>query len=217
MQLPKQKCCNDNALLHLALKHNMTIESKYLEKGHTQMECDSMHSIIERYLRQREIHVPADYVKICKNARKCPRPFKVNYLDHTFFLNYSKPILYKSIRPGVKKGDAKVTDIHCLKYSNDGKIYFKLSFTYDFTPLPACEAKSNLSETGTVRKSKRKSNPEQQTSDVTANKNEFPQGTFPNLYDRRLCITEAKYKHLQELKLVIPSDYHSFYDQLLYK
>lgn len=74
-----------NALLHLALKHNITIESKYLEKGHTQMECDSMHSIIERYLRQREIHVPADYVEICKNARKCPRPFKVNYLDHTFF------------------------------------------------------------------------------------------------------------------------------------
>lgn len=50
------------------------------------------------------------------------------YLEHFFFKDFSKPLMYKSIRPGSKKGDAKVSDIRCLKYSNDGKIHYKLSF-----------------------------------------------------------------------------------------
>lgn len=37
-----------NALLELSMKHYVTIIQKYLEKGITEMECDSMHSNIER-------------------------------------------------------------------------------------------------------------------------------------------------------------------------
>ena len=37
-----------NALSRLSCQCNITIEQKYLEKGHTQMECDSTHSLIER-------------------------------------------------------------------------------------------------------------------------------------------------------------------------
>ena len=40
-----------NALLHIAITKQIVIEQKYLEKGHTQMEADSMHSTIERRLR----------------------------------------------------------------------------------------------------------------------------------------------------------------------
>lgn len=36
-----------NALLNLAIQKNVTIVQKYLLKGHTQMEADSMHSTIE--------------------------------------------------------------------------------------------------------------------------------------------------------------------------
>ena len=50
-----------NALLYLAMRHGIVIECKYLEKGHTQVECDSMHPIIERHLRQRDVHVPDVY------------------------------------------------------------------------------------------------------------------------------------------------------------
>lgn len=32
-----------NALLNLALEKDVTIIQKYLERGHTQMECDAMH------------------------------------------------------------------------------------------------------------------------------------------------------------------------------
>lgn len=37
-----------NALLHLSVAKKVVIIQKYLEKGHTQMEYDSVHSTIER-------------------------------------------------------------------------------------------------------------------------------------------------------------------------
>lgn len=40
------------------------------------MECDSVHSSIERKLKNREIHLPSDYVTITKEARKEPKQFK---------------------------------------------------------------------------------------------------------------------------------------------
>lgn len=204
-----------NALLHLAVKYNIIIESKYLEKGHTQMECDSMHANIERQLRQRDIHVPADYVDVCKKARKNPRPYKVTYLEHSFFKNYTKPMMFKSIRPGMKKGDAKVTDIRCLKYSDDGNIY-KLNFKDQYQLLPACEEKPKQAQ-GASRKSIRKRHDPEPSSSCSIDKvKAFREADFPSLYDSRLKITEAKYRHLQELKSTIPGDYHSFYDQLLF-
>ncbi|KAG8254785.1 hypothetical protein J6590_108141, partial [Homalodisca vitripennis] len=40
-----------NALLHLSMESNVVIEQKWLVKGHTQMECDSVHSKIESLLQ----------------------------------------------------------------------------------------------------------------------------------------------------------------------
>ena len=34
------------------------------------------------------------------------------------------------------------------------------------------------------------------------------------LYQERKKITKEKYKHLQELKMTIPEEYHEFYDNL---
>lgn len=51
-------CCNQNKnqvvanpLLHNSIKLGIEITQKYLEKGHTQMECDSVHAAIERRLK----------------------------------------------------------------------------------------------------------------------------------------------------------------------
>jgi len=48
-------CANQNrnvtlsdALLTLAKERAVTITHNYLEKGHTQMECDCVHSVIEK-------------------------------------------------------------------------------------------------------------------------------------------------------------------------
>ncbi|GFY52686.1 uncharacterized protein TNIN_16331 [Trichonephila inaurata madagascariensis] len=59
-----------NALLNFSMQNKITITQQFLEKGHTQMECDSMHSVIERALRHKTINVSADYAYLAKETCK---------------------------------------------------------------------------------------------------------------------------------------------------
>lgn len=53
------------------------------------MEVDSMHSTIERKVRNKKINIPSDYVTICKTA--CTKePYYVEYLTFDFFKLFSK-------------------------------------------------------------------------------------------------------------------------------
>ncbi|CAJ1057799.1 uncharacterized protein LOC122137067 [Xyrichtys novacula] len=86
-----------NALLRFAMEKKKPVTQKYLERGHTQMECDSVHSVIERKLRHREICIPAEYAAVIRGARVNPRPYKVRYVNHTFFKDFQQVKLCKSI------------------------------------------------------------------------------------------------------------------------
>ena len=56
MQLYPTRCV-------LAGTKGVPIIQKYLEKGHTQMECDSAHTAIERRKKHCDLHSPAQYVQ----------------------------------------------------------------------------------------------------------------------------------------------------------
>ncbi|XP_072393717.1 uncharacterized protein [Diabrotica undecimpunctata] len=163
-----------NALLNVAKLKNIKIGQKYLTKGHTQMEADSVYSQIERQVRTRSFNVPADYCDALKKARTKPKPYDVKYLNHSFFFNIEgtrKNI--KSIRPGKRCGDPCVADIVALQYQLD-LINYKLRFTQECKPLALiCNIPSiqrvNLKD-------------------------------IPKLYSERLKITKNKYNNLQELK-----------------
>lgn len=174
------------ALRHFARKHEKIVIQKYLEKGHTQMEVDSCHSRIEARLKNRHIFVPYDYVSIIKEARQTPFPYQVEYLDHTYFLNFANFGSLKSIRPGRAVGDPTVTSMKGIRYLPTGVIDFKLDFSHDWSPLPDKRG-DHLPDLG--------ESPEQ-------------------LYNEKLKIAKNKYDHLQQLKSVIPPDYHFFYDNL---
>ncbi|CAG9765947.1 unnamed protein product [Ceutorhynchus assimilis] len=53
-----------NALLNSSIQYKITIEQKYLERGHAHMKAAHMHSLIERKLQNTNIDVPADYVSV---------------------------------------------------------------------------------------------------------------------------------------------------------
>ena len=53
-----------NMLLDFAVTHKVEISQKFLEKGHTQMEVDSVHSSIESRLKNRAIYYPENYVDV---------------------------------------------------------------------------------------------------------------------------------------------------------
>ncbi|CAH2088773.1 unnamed protein product [Euphydryas editha] len=172
------------------MARNVVITQKYLEKGHTQMEVDSVHSVIERKLKNREIFLPSQYATITKEARKAPSPYEVITPDYTFFKNYGIKdyLIYESIRLGRGAGDHCVTDIKALRYNPNGTIDYKLQFSDDFVPLPR--------------------RPKKITSLINST---------PSLYESRQPISKIKYDHLQELKNVIPKDCHTFYDNLPFK
>lgn len=57
-----------NALLHLSIKYNIT--QKYLGKGHTQMECNSVHSVIERKMKKTDHYLPSQLCHLATEARR---------------------------------------------------------------------------------------------------------------------------------------------------
>lgn len=152
------------------------------------MECDSVHSTIERALKNKEIYVPYDYVTVTIQARK-GIPYVAKKSPSDFFFNYGyKPLLkYDSIRPGKVTGDAAVTDLRVLQYFG-GKILYKLDFNNEFQELPRRPKNINLSA-----------------------------ADFPKLFPGALPITDRKFKDLQDIKAVIPKDFWNFYDGLPHK
>lgn len=123
-----------NTYLDLAMKYGVTVEQKFLVAGHTQMECDSMHSLIERRI-VKDIHTPRDYIVIFESARLHPSPYKVTQVYHDDFMKLSGTYV-TNIRPGRKVGDPTVHGLRALQYLADGKIRYKLDFMSDWEDLP---------------------------------------------------------------------------------
>lgn len=184
-----------NGLSNFAVQNNKIVEQKWLEKGHTQMECDSAHAKIEKKLKNMSIFVPQDYIDITKTARKTITinktrqecPFEAVHLRHDFFLNFAnkQQLRFKSIRPGVKARDATVSNLRSMIYLPNGKIKYKTDFDEEYQDLPRKIIPFHFEE-------------------------HEPQ----KLHSNRLKLKKTKYEHLQQLKSVIPEKYHSFYDDL---
>lgn len=155
------------------------------------MECDSVHSVIERKLKNTDIHLPSDYIKITKTARSKPFPYEIKDCDISFFFNYQNNVnRYDSIRPGKATGDPTVTQIKALRYNCNGTIEYKLNFDDEYY--------SDLA----IAQKKRK------TVEIHS----------PIIYEQfhksPLKIPKSKWQDLQQLKAVLPKDCHPFYDQI---
>jgi len=118
-----RKTVLSNALLKLSIENNVIMEQKFLVKGHTQMPCDSVHSSIERTIKNKEIYLPSDYMKLTKLARKNPSPYESYSVNYSDFYDYKKLNYYKSFRPERSEGDPEVRNIRALKYDPQPKKY----------------------------------------------------------------------------------------------
>lgn len=81
-----RNCVMSNALLQYSIHKNVVIEQKFLIKGHTQMECDSAHSLIERKIKNKDIYLPSDFIRSTTEARVKPYPFEAFSLTHSYFM-----------------------------------------------------------------------------------------------------------------------------------
>ncbi|XP_014678087.1 PREDICTED: uncharacterized protein LOC106817882 isoform X2 [Priapulus caudatus] len=174
-----------NAFLNLAMKHDIRIIQKYLVPGHTQMECDSMHSTIERKLDVCEIFTPHDYVVIFQSARIRPSPYHVFEVYHDQIMKLDGGYV-QSIRPGKRAGDATVHQLRALCYCSSGEIQYKLDFneTSDWVTLP-----------------QRISIPNEPLEWVRHFEGQMP-------------LSNRKFNDLQAMKSVMPRCVHQYYDSL---
>ncbi|KAM3602808.1 uncharacterized protein V6R79_011236 [Siganus canaliculatus] len=175
---------NRNAYSELASKYGVLITQKYLVADHTQMECDSMHSTIERKIVA-DVFTPRDYVIILQTARIRPSPYHVKVLKHDEFLKLNGSYFF-SIRPGKKAGDPTVHDLRALQFRSDGKVHFKLSFSEAsvWEELPQRMQVSN----GPM--------------------------AWIRLFQCALPIKERKFLDLQSMKPIMPVECHHFFGNL---
>lgn len=123
-----------SALSDFAFEKKVTIQQLFLEKGHTMMEADSVHSTLEHYFYP-PINSPSDYVARMRMARP-HQPYNIKVLDYKFFKSYEQTTNISSIRPGKRVRDPTVTDLRIIKYLPDGKIYYSLDYSENFKELP---------------------------------------------------------------------------------
>jgi hypothetical protein len=89
-----------SALRDLSVRRKIVIQQIILEKGHTMMECDSIHSTLDGIFKRSLIYTPENYVTIMRLARR-KQPYDVKHVTHEFFRNYDAlPGNIKSLRPG---------------------------------------------------------------------------------------------------------------------
>lgn len=65
-----------NALLHLSIKYKIDITQNYLEKGHTQIESDSVHSVIEGKMKKTDYYLTSQLCNLATETRKHPFPYE---------------------------------------------------------------------------------------------------------------------------------------------
>lgn len=154
------------------------------------MECDAVHSLIERNLKNREITLPYDYITKTREARQKPTTLIAEILTHEIFKNYNNKDLmrYRSIRPGRCTDDPTVNNLRELHYFSEGTIGYKIKFSDQIRTLP-------------------------QRSKEIDGFNYVLKGLFQD----QLKISAQKFSQLQDIKSTLAPEFHGFYDSLQFK
>ena len=128
------------AMLHNFVQSNTSVTSinqKCLESGHTQMEVNSVHSVIERAKKDTDVFIPRDWINIIRQAEKT-NPYLVTLLTHDDFKDAKYFVAdqkcnFKILAAGKKIDWRQVRWIRVTKGSNE--IQFKYDMTGDWMTI----------------------------------------------------------------------------------
>jgi len=108
--------------------HIDIIEQKFLVPGHTQMECNNLHSVIEHVQRYQKIYVPNDWLNVMTSTmRKHPYQteqfFCGDFDDLKAYCPTGKLTVAESLSTGWK--------IRCIRVSkaSPGTVFYKTDFS----------------------------------------------------------------------------------------
>lgn len=178
------------------LSHLNRVELKFLESGHSHMECDSMHSAIESAKKNKSAYTMTDWIRIFQSARsikkhKIQSEYQVHLLKFSDFYNLQE-LASSTIKNRNRDefGD-KVSwlKIKCLKFEKQlpATFFYRYDHTSDYK-------KVNVAGRGSSKKS----------------------ATLKSAYNNLLPISSAKKADLVKLcdSRLIPEEIIPWYKQL---
>lgn len=171
-----------------------SIIHRFLEKGHTQNEGDSMHALIERCKKNKEVYVPAQWVMLVKMAKRTGEPYKVREMSQEDFFNFKE--LIKNLNFTTDETNEKVKWTHIREIVVEHEEPDVIQFKYDF-------AEDHYKKLDLKKISK-----------ITRTKKLVTKNEPTKAYHKLIPITKKKYDHLKSLLKHIPREYHEFYQNL---
>jgi hypothetical protein len=122
-----------------------TVSVKYLVSGHTEMECDSMHSAIESSKKYgQKVNIPDDWHNIIRAARK-RQPYVIVPLEYSDFLDfkpYCRALNMKIDETGKPVKWLKLRQVEFRKNSPN-KMFIKYNFADPYTIVHIKREKKN--------------------------------------------------------------------------
>lgn len=175
----------------------MDITHRFLERGHTQNEGDSVHALIEKQSKGKMIYTPDQWYALVRWAKTSGKPYNVIEMTQQDIFDY-KPLLKER---NWKKDTKNKNILYWNKIKEirvDKDVPNCLFFKYDLKGEQHC-----LNSVVGTRK----------RGQIINNNAELKMA-----YSDTLPITDAKYKDLDSLSVsgVIPKEYHRFYKNILH-
>jgi len=111
--------------------HVRVVNLKYLESGHTYLQCDSMHACIERKKKTRKIFNIGEMRVIIETARNDPRPYKCKIQNYTEVLDF-KARSTEFIKNRCKNVNSETISWLKIKWLRVEKGTNLISYKYDY-------------------------------------------------------------------------------------
>lgn len=174
-----------------------TITHNYFERGHSQMEGDSVHATVERYVKKRDMFSPSDYFFAVRNCKMSQPKYDVKEITQADIVDFKKlsSDTISNRKIDTDSSHVKWNKIHAFQYRKDepSKIFFKYNYGDDWRSFEVNKATRRATKLKSLIGYKLKA-----------------------LYTCPIPISNEKYNDLMTLcqKSVIPPVYHSFYKTL---
>lgn len=181
---------------HLPIK---TITHNFFERGHSQMEGDSVHATIEKATKKHDMFSPMDWMSAVSNSKISAPRYKVIEIATANIKDF-KELADQTVSNRSKAIDGTTlqwTKVHSFQFrkSEPNRIYFKYDFNMEYNYIEIARANMRKKQTKSMSDCRLK-----------------------EAYKGEQSISRLKYDDLIKLckKNVIPTRYHSFYESLTY-
>lgn len=175
------------------------IEHKFLEPGHTHMECDSDHANIEKKkkLSGTDFYHPHDWYQLVSSCKTGKNPFIVERMTRENFYDFNSLFknVFKKCKVNRDKNEVKWSKMRIVRYSKETFAQVQYKNVYDNSDFEVADMKKVRTRSNDVN-----------LANILLN--------LPNINLQAIPVSNKKKKDLISLLRYVPDVFHKFYENL---